>query len=149
MVEREGCCTKKRGEVSRNQGGTQTGKALGKEPGRWSTEEASRSTPGNISIRKESKPPLLSHKHNALELQRRGKIDEEEEEEELELAKALEKQLEEFDNGERSLMNTLKAIGLEGAVVTISQLLKKPEPEANYDRNQKQQIWKADLEERI
>ncbi|XP_074585606.1 LOW QUALITY PROTEIN: uncharacterized protein LOC141841347 [Curcuma longa] len=151
-------------------------------------EESSKSTSESTSIRKENKSspsekPLsgrdrfkiqqesLSHKRNALKLRREGKTDEAEAE--LELAKALEKQLEEFEQGSTAanmldnisqvtddvvvedlldpqLMSALKAIGLEGTVATTSQPHKKTEPQASYDMsNRKQQKGKADLEEQI
>ncbi|KAG6515506.1 hypothetical protein ZIOFF_025929 [Zingiber officinale] len=151
-------------------------------------EEASRSTSDNTSIRKENKsspsekPPSgrdrfkiqqesLSHKRNALKLRREGKTDEAEAE--LELAKALEKQLEEFEQGSTAanvpdsmpqvtddvvvedlfdpqLMSALKAIGLQGTIATTSQPHKKTEPHASFDSsNRKQHQGKADLEEQI
>ncbi|RWW57212.1 hypothetical protein BHE74_00036019, partial [Ensete ventricosum] len=110
----------------------------------------------------------LSHKRNALKLRRAGKIDESEAE--LELAKALEKQLEEFDQGSSTnlsgskseamddvvvedlldpqLLSALKAIGLEDTVIT-SQPYHKIDALPNIDRSGNQRMEKADLEEQI
>ncbi|URE00059.1 FYVE [Musa troglodytarum] len=112
----------------------------------------------------------LSHKRNALKLRREGKIDESEAE--LELAKALEKQLEEFDQGSSTmmsgskseamedvvvedlldpqLMSALKAIGLEGPAITSQpQPHKKTESQPNFDKRENHGIEKAALEEQI
>ncbi|XP_065048851.1 uncharacterized protein LOC135586192 isoform X1 [Musa acuminata AAA Group] len=110
----------------------------------------------------------LSHKRNALKLRREGKIDESEAE--LELAKALEKQLEDFDQGSSTnmtgnkseamddvvvedlldpqLLSALKAIGLEDSVIT-SQPYHETDAQPNFDRSGNQRMEKADLEEQI
>ncbi|CAL9127494.1 unnamed protein product [Musa textilis] len=109
----------------------------------------------------------LSHKRNSLKLRREGKIDESGAE--LELAKALQKQLEEFDQGSSTymtgskselmddvvvedlldpqLLSALKAIGLEDTAITSQY--HKTDAQPNFDRSDNQRMEKADLEEQI
>lgn len=111
----------------------------------------------------------LSHKRNALKLRREGKM--EESEAELELAKALENQLEEYDSQHSStststgkleaandaavedlldpqLMSALKAIGWQDPDLGM-QPSKKTESKPKVERDGNPQAEKAHLEEQI